>query len=149
MKTIVARQPAPVKFERIDMQQREKLAKNGPDVSRYRDQRAKWEGPATPPPPLPSAGAHNQPVPELPPNRRPVTPPAEAHGPPMVAPRAVPPTRPERVPIPASPIQAKPDRAAGTTHKAPQAPSGERNRQAEQSKGDKKNSKDKKDKNDQ
>jgi hypothetical protein len=149
MKTIVRRQAAPPKFEPIDTQQRQKLARNGPDVSRFRDQRAKWEGPASP---------HNAPVAQLPENRTPAPPPPQLpqnrtpappgeargrkapdeHGPPMVAPRAVPPTRPERVAIPTSPIAANPNRANGPAQKVPQPPPGERKRQAEQSKGNSK-----------
>jgi hypothetical protein len=149
MKTIVRQQQSPLKFEPIDTQQRQKIAKNGPDVSKFREQRAKWEVPATPPSAAPPAVERKEPAAQPPESTRAAPPPGEAraqkgagpHPPAIIPPREVPATRPERVNVPTPPIVAKPNAATGKPQKTPQSPAGERKRQAEQSKG---NPKDKK-----
>jgi hypothetical protein len=134
MKTIVRQQATPTKFDPIDSDQRRQLAKNGPEVSKFRDQRAKWEVPSGAPP-----AERKVPVDRPPDTRGPAT----EHAPPIVAPRGVSPTRPERVAIPQPPIVGKPNVQAGKVQKAPQPPSGEKKREAAQSKGNPKGQKDK------
>jgi hypothetical protein len=140
MKSIVRQQVSPPKFEPIDAEQRRQLAKNGPEVTKFRDERAKWEVPAGPRPAPPPTAERKAPVAQPPENRGPAT----EHAPPIVAPRGVPPARPERVTIPKPPIVAKPNVESGKVQKTPQPPSGEKKRQAEQSKGNPKGQKDKK-----
>ena len=153
LRTIVARQASPPKFERISTEQRQKIAKNGSDVRKYRDERAKWEAPAVAPVVAPPASERKGTAARPTESRGTPPPPVKApgqkegavHAAPIVAPRDVHLTRPERVTIPKSPIVAKPVVQSGKGQKAPAQPSAERKRQAEPSKGQQKEKDKKKD----
>ncbi len=143
LRPIVERQASPPKFEQINTEQRQKIAKKGSDVRKFRDERAKWEAPTAAPRVTPPAGEPKGHVTQPTENRGSATSPVQARGQkggaeheaPIVAPRDVQVTRPERVKIPTPPIIGKPVVESGKVQKTPPQPSGERNRQAEQSKG--------------
>jgi WXXGXW repeat (2 copies) len=138
VRAIAARQATPSKFEQINVEQRQKIASNGSQVRKFRDDRAKWETPAAAAPIPPRVSA---PVP--PPSNEHhggATPPAESRGPApaFAAPRPVAPTRPERVTIPQPPIVARPAAASDKSQKTPPPPSGERKHPVPPSKSDRK-----------
>jgi hypothetical protein len=91
VRTIVTRQPSPPKIERITNETRQNVSRNGAEVHRYRDQRIRWETPASGPHAAPS-----QPIPASAPGNRPATP-GEGHPavPPAGEPRG-PGTAPEK-----------------------------------------------------
>jgi hypothetical protein len=152
LRTIVERQASPPKLEQINTEQRQKIAKSGSDVRRFRDERVKWEAPAVAPSVAPRAGESKGRVTPPAENRGSTMPPVEArgqkggaeHAAPIVSPRDVHLTRPERVRISTSPIVGKPIVESGKVKKTPPAPSGERKRQAEPSKGEQKKKEQKK-----
>jgi hypothetical protein len=104
LRTIVASKETPLKFEQINTDARQKIARQETDVHKFTEERVKWE----------AAGATNPPAE----HRGPVTPPTEREGrvrpaeentPALVPPREVHLTKPERVKIPVPPpIVGKP-----------------------------------------
>jgi hypothetical protein len=151
LRTVVERQASPPKFEQISTEQRQKIAKNGSEVGKFRDARAKWEAPGVTPVATPPAGERKGQATQPTEKKGPARPPVEARGQkggaapaaPVVAPRDVHLTRPERVTIPTPPIVGKPVVESGKVQKTPASPSAEHKRQAEPSKG-KQKEKDKK-----
>lgn len=127
---VVQRQASPPKFQKIDNEQRQKIARNGSDVRKFRDERVKWEAPAASHSMKPVAGESTGHV----------TPPAAPTGnAPAVSPHPVQRSMPERVKIPAPPIVGKPAAHSGSQQKEPQSPAAERKHQGEPSKGQQKN----------
>jgi hypothetical protein len=133
LRTVVARQTIPLNLDRMTDETRQRIAKKGTEVQKYRDQRVKWEAPAAAPPVArtnPSSPPASGNRPAIPAE---VHPAVTEHAPPSGAPREVHLTRPERVRIPSSPVVDKPVAQWGKTRKAPPpTPNGERKSQAKQ-----------------
>jgi hypothetical protein len=118
IQTIVVSKASPLKFEQINTDARQKIAKQATDAHKFRDERVKWE----------ATGSTNpkavRPPPEkavIPPAdlKGPVTPPGE-HTSALVPPRPVHLTKPERVKIPVPPpIVGKLGATPGDVEKGP------------------------------
>lgn len=124
---VVTSRETPLKFERIEPDDRQKIAKQASQVHKFREERNRWEAAAEDRPKAvePPTGAKPPVRPKSPPEVNPpdrpptapraVTPPAEqkepvtppARKPGVVAPREVRVTRPEKVRIPKPPIVGK------------------------------------------
>ena len=133
---VVARQPSPVRYEQINTETRQDVARQGTEVRKYRDERVKWERPAPSTAPAPARTPPAAPAPAPPTTTRPGAEPVRA------APREVRPNQSERVSIPASPVVGKPAAQAGGAQKArPAAPDNERKYQEGQPRGQQKDKK--------
>jgi hypothetical protein len=151
LRTVVAGNASPMKFEQINTETRQKTAKRGFEANKFRDQRAKWETPAGAPPAVTPPGGRKGTVITPGQPREPVAMPGETRRPPSaaqdaprpVAPREVRLTRPERVPIPPPPAVGRPVGKAGKAPKAPPpTPAGEGKQKPGQQQGkQKKNAK--------
>jgi len=114
LRTIVERKETPLKFEEVNTDARQKIARQETDVHKFREERVKWEAPGATSPPTEPTG--------------PVTPPTEREGrvtpaaeqtPGRVPPREVHLAKPERVKIPVPPpIVGKPE-TPGDVKKGP------------------------------
>jgi hypothetical protein len=134
IQTIAASKASPLKFEQINAEAQQKIAKQATDVHKFRDERVKWEATgATNPkavrPPaettvIPPPAEHKEPV-VTPPaeHKEPVVTPPAGHTPVLVPPRQVNLTRPEVVKMPVPPpVVGRPGKSGDVEKGPPPSP---------------------------
>jgi hypothetical protein len=141
LRTIVERKASPLKFEQINTDARQKIAKQETDVHKFAEERVKWEAPGAANPPTERKGPvtppaerkeavtppteHEAPVTRAAERKEAVTPAAE-QTPALVPPREVHLTKPERVKIPVPPpVVGKPGTRGDVKEAPPPRPTDE------------------------
>ncbi|MDD4890569.1 MAG: hypothetical protein PHU85_11655, partial [Phycisphaerae bacterium] len=120
VQTIAASTASPLKFERINNDDRQKIAKQATDVHKFRDERVKWEATGkTDPKAVRPPADHRDPVTPPVDHKGPATPPVD-RTPVVDPPREVRAIQPERVKLPVPPpIVGKPGTTPGDVEKGP------------------------------